>query len=109
MDIKQVEYVYGKKEGIQLLLVVGYEDNKYVEEYDIHKNKWINLPNLNEKHATYPALITSNNVLFCVGGVKRSDNNLGCIELYDPRDQSNKWIYIDTVQNYFNINQDGGA
>eukprot|EP01084_Bolivina_argentea_P057466 104998_1 len=98
-----------KERGNNIIVGGGYTDNKYVEEYDIHKNKWIDLPNLNEKHTTYPALITSNNILFCIGGVICGDINLGCVEFYDPRDRSNKWIYVDTVQNYFNINQDSGA
>ena len=74
------------------------------------KDIWIDLPALNGKHAVYPALFTSNNVLFCIGGSHhRYIRDMGWIEMYDPRDISQKWIAIDSVQNHFNIPHDTGA
>ena len=82
--------------------------NKNVEEYDVHKDAWNPIVSLSYPHNKYPALFTSNNILFCLGGVSKSDKNLGCIELFDPRD-NNAWIYVDHVKNYFNLPNESGA
>ena len=98
-----------KERGNKMIVAGGYRENKYVQEYDMHKNEWTDLPNLNKVHATYPALFTSNNILFCVGGARRSSEYLGEIELFDPRDRANKWIHVDTVEHYFKLSKDSGA
>eukprot|EP01083_Nonionella_stella_P214131 771754_1 len=65
-----------KERGNKFIVAAGHRDIKFVEEYDTHKNIWIDFPNLNEKHESYPPLFTSNNILFCVGGVNRKSDNL---------------------------------
>ena len=62
-----------------------------------------NLPDLNYKHETYPLLLPCDNTLFCFGGICHNDDNLGHIELLDYRDNKNQWIYIDSVEHYFNL------
>ncbi len=49
----------------------------------MYKDIWIDLPSLNSTHEVYPALLTTNNILPCIGGVNKDSDNLGCIELYD--------------------------
>merc|ERR1712228_362041 len=97
-----------KERGNKIVVAGGYSNNKFVEEYDMHKDEWTDLPNLNKTY-DYPALVTSNNILFCVGGVDRSHSTLGEIEFYDPRDRANKWIYVDSVGNYFKLSNESGA
>lgn len=99
-----------KVRGNKIVAAAGYPDSKIVEEYDMAKDKWVYLPPLNNKHETYPALFPSNNILFCVGGVDKSHDNLGCVEMFDPRDNAHEWLHVDTVENYFGIeNGTGGA
>ena len=104
-----------KQRGNKIIVTAGYQsyqeitDDKYVEEFDMDKNQWYDLPKLNNKHAAYPALFTLDNILFCIGGVDFEDKNLGDIELLDSRDSSNKWIFVDSVENYLDIPKQGGA
>ena len=111
-----------KEKGNKIIVAAGYQFknntvepagyqsvNNKVEQYDIHKNKWFDLPYLKTKHESYPLLMTSNNILFCIGGVCQSSDNLGHIEMYDDRDRVKKWFYIDSVEKYFNLPNDKGA
>ena len=98
-----------KDRGNKIIVAAGYDTNKVVEEYDLQKNVWIDLPELNNKHPTYPALMTSDNILFCIGGGSYFVDDLGCIELYDARDSANKWHYVDTVSKYFDLANCGCA
>eukprot|EP01084_Bolivina_argentea_P291847 501646_1 len=50
-----------KERGNNIIVAGGHPDNKKVQEYDMHKDKWINLSSLKMKHEFYPALLTSNN------------------------------------------------
>ena len=45
-------------------------------------------------------------MIFCIGGANHSDDNLGYVELLDARDNKNKWITIDSVENYFSFEKD---
>ena len=84
-------------------------DIQFVEEYDLVKDKWIDLPKLNGKHDRYPGLWSSNGVLICCGTEENDPPTrhcrLGSIEMYDPRDCSNQWRKVDTVQRYFGLDQ----
>ena len=97
-----------KQRGNKIIVGGGFPDNKDVEEYDMHKDKWVDLPNLNKKHHTYPAILSMDNLLICIGGVHTANHELGFVEFYDPRDSANKWFYVDTVEKYFDLRQDGG-
>ena len=99
-----------KERGNKLIVAGGWQtEHNEVEEYDMNKNIWIDLPNLNTKHEYYPAVLTVNNILFCIGGVHEGGNTLGCIEFYDQRDSANKWMYVESVEKYFDLPQQGGA
>ena len=101
-----------KERGNKVIVAAGYGriENHKVEEYDFEKDMWSNLPDLNEKHATYPLMLPSNGLLFCIGGVRGAeDEDMGCIELFDPRDRANKWIDVGTVEQYFGLPNDTGA
>ena len=94
--------------GNKVIVGGGYgqwANGQVVEEYDIIKNEWTVLPLLNEPHKKYPALVTSNNILLCFGGGDYQDRDLGAIELYDPRDSVNKWIFVDGIEKYFKITE----
>ena len=91
------------KEKKSIIVAGGYNQNKNVEQYDINKNIWIDLPNLIKEHEKSPLLKTYNNVIFCIGGVTNTNKNLGFIEFYDTRSNANKWILNGTVEQYLNV------
>merc|ERR1712173_120414 len=90
-----------EERGNKVIVAAGWNDNRFVEEYDMHKDKWMDLPKLKWSHDDYPALLTKNNILFCIGGLG-NHAGWGCIELYDPR-SPNHWIWVDTVHHYFDF------
>lgn len=92
----------------RIVVVGGYNENRFVEQYDMVKNQWIDLPKLDAKHGSYPAIWSHGEVLLCCGGEMASDY-LGCIEMLDSRDRSRKWRQIDNVQRYFGIKQIAGG
>ena len=100
--------------GDKIVAAGGYDSNlpngnQFVEEYDLVKDKWIDLPKFNGTHDWYPGLWSSNGVLICCGTENdrtgTTDSHLGSIEMYDPRDCSNQWRKVDTVQRYFGLDQ----
>ena len=114
-----------KERGNKVIVAGGCNNNKYVEEYDMHQNRWVGLPQLNGITERYPAVFTSSNILFCITTQRKSsqpslkrrrlNSNLSAyerkdlfkvIELYDPRDRNNKWLTVGTVQEHFNLPKD---
>ena len=93
------------EEKQSMIVAAGYNTGNYNEKYDVTKNLWIDLPHLNKSHPSSPVVVSSNNIIFCIGGAKVGGNNLGFIEMYDPRNRENKWILVDSVKNYFNIEE----
>ena len=89
--------------GGNVVVAGGFRNCKFVEEFDMEKAKWVSLPNLKGDHVASPGLMVSNNILYCVGGVDSKSNGLGSIEMYDPRDSTNQWVVIDSVQKHFGI------
>ena len=100
--------------GDKIIVAGGFDDtrpngNQIVEEYDLLKDKWIELPKLNTIQGPYPALWASNGMMICCATTKRNGSavpRLGAIEMFDPRDNQCKWMEVDTVQNYFGLDDE---
>ena len=77
-------------------------DPERAEEFDAHKNQWTDLPTLQRHYKARPALLTSNNILFCIGADRATvPINEGSIEMYDPRDKAKKWRFVNTLSGHF--------
>ena len=100
------------RNGDKIVVAAGFDNsipngNQIVEEYDMVKQKWIELPSLSTKQSSYPALWESNGIMICCATTINTDfRRLGAIEMFDPRDHQCKWIEVDTVQNYFGLDSE---
>ena len=95
----------------KIIVVGGWNSPTTVESYDLYKNKWYNLPELNDEHTQSPHVwiqkpcIHSSNGLICVAGnIEELSNDIGCIEIFDPRDNISKWKIISNINSLININ-----
>ena len=97
--------------------------SKSIEQYDLIKDVWTNLPNLNESHGKHPCVWVDNSLLYhsyngilCVCGDNNNNNNnhnnnnhnnngLGSIEILDVRDSRNKWQTVTHLSSFFQSDQ----
>merc|ERR1712228_982171 len=98
ISLKQYYCVFTQSDG---LLLVGGKDkndnsgNENIWKVQFDAENYENIWNIEFDAEDY--------------GVNQTHSTLGEIELFDPRDRTNKWIYVDTVANYFKLPNDSCA
>ena len=90
-----IQWKYSRNNN-RMIILGGYGSfhaESHCEVFDVNKQIWYDLPQLNYWHKYNPNIffINNNNILCCCID-KRTKDNLGFIELFDERDNHNKWL-----------------
>ena len=87
----------------QIVIAGGYPTKKRVDIYRFDKNIWYNINDTQYNHLFNPLVYIDDNGLIYICGNKRGNTNrnlkeiFGYIEMYDPRDNSKKWVNVGDI------------
>jgi hypothetical protein len=85
MDIRRSGHTIVNISNLKLIVLSGSYLEKSCESYDISKNKWLGLPNVNESRVGASAFVYNGETIYLFFG-KRWDSVL------------RRWVFIDTVE-----------